>query len=91
MAAHLHCLVVEAVEHGAHEVRKRGLAHAVGRLDHVESGLEVEILVMELAEVGDVAAHEASEGTFGCTGMGRLSGMVSLRLKRLGKPGAWKV
>ena len=91
LAAHLHCIVVEAVEHGAHEVRKRGLAHAVGRLNHVESGLEVEILVMELAEVGNVAAHEASEGAFVCAGVRRSHGIASLRLKRLGKPGAWKV
>ena len=91
LATHLDGLVVEAVEHGAHEVCKRRLAHAVGGLNDIEAWLEVEVLVVELAEVGDVAAHEASKGALGRAGMGRPCGMTSLGLKRLGKPGAWKV
>ena len=91
LATHLDGLVVEAVEHGAHEVCKRGLAHAVCGLNDIEAGLEVEVLVVELAEVGDVAAHEASECALGRTGMGCPGGMASLGLKCLGKPGAWKV
>ena len=91
LATHLDGFVVEAVEHGAHEVCKRRFAYAVGGLNDIEAWLEVEVLVVELAEVGDVAAHEASEGTLGRAGMRRLRGMASLGLKRLGKPGAWEV